>query len=130
MKRVALTTKQKAFVAAYDGNATEAARAAGYSGSDATLATAGYRLMRHAEVRAAINAREEGALAPLVLTREERQELWSRMAMDEKLDASVRLRASELLGKSQADFTERVEIKGELTLLELIRESMGKNREG
>ena len=129
MSKPKLTPRQARFVAAYDGNATKACRAAGYVGDDATLAQQGYRLMRRSDIRELIAAREEGSLAPVILTREERQELWSRLAADPGIEPSVRLRASELLGKSQADFTERLEVKGELTLLELIRESRGK-REG
>lgn len=122
--RSKLTPRQRAFVEAFAGNGTEAARKAGYAGDSATLATCAYRLLRNAEVREAIEAREEGSLAPLVMSREERQELWSRLAADPEIDPAIRLKASELLGKSQADFTERVEVKGELTLSVLIRESL------
>lgn len=123
-----LTSRQLKFIAAYDGNATQAARLAGYSGSSATLAQAGYHLMRNPEVRDAIAAREEGVLAPLVMSREERQELWSRLAADPDIESSIRLKASELLGKSQADFTERLEVKGELTLLELVKRARAKDK--
>ena len=54
-----LNERQRKFVERYmaHGNATQAARKAGYKGDEATLATAGWRLMRNAEVRAAIEAR-------------------------------------------------------------------------
>ena len=53
-----LTEKQRAFVAAYigeaRGNATQAARLAGYSGGDAACAVMGSELLRHPKVTQAI----------------------------------------------------------------------------
>lgn len=128
-KKDALTSKQRRFVAAYEGNGTAAAREAGYKGEAGTLAVTAYHLLRNPKVRDAILKREEGTLAKLVMTREERQELWSEIAADPSLEPRDRLKASELLGKSQADFTERLEVKGELTLVDLVRESMAKKPE-
>lgn len=123
---MAFTLRQQKFIKAFAGNATEACRKAGYWGDDATLATQGWRLLRNAEVRAAIDAREEGAFAPIVLTREERQEAWSRIASDPREKTADRLKALEMLGRSQADFTEKLEVKGELTLLELVKRARSK----
>lgn len=122
---MALTPRQKKFAAAYAGNATAAAKLAGYRGDAASLGQTGYRLLRNAEVRSIIAGREEGTLEALTLTREELQQMWSRMAGDETLDPAQRLKASELLGRSRAEFTDKHEVKGELTLLELVRESKG-----
>ena len=56
-----LTGKQKAFVNAYLGeakfNATEAARLAGYSGDDTTLAAVGYENLRKPQIEAEVRAR-------------------------------------------------------------------------
>lgn len=52
-----LTAKMAAFVAAYAGNAFEAAKAAGYSGNDATLKQQAYQLMKHPLVAAALEAK-------------------------------------------------------------------------
>ncbi|HEX5704857.1 MAG TPA: terminase small subunit [Pyrinomonadaceae bacterium] len=53
-----LTLKQRAFCLAYageaNGNATEAARIAGYKGDDATLSVTGFRMLRKANIEAAI----------------------------------------------------------------------------
>lgn len=125
---MAPTSRQKKFAATFDGNATESARRAGYAGDDPTLATQGYRLLRNAEVAKLIAAREEGALEKLTLSLVERQQLWSEIAVDRKQSMRDRLKASELLGRSQGDFTDRLEVKGELTLLELVRESMGSKK--
>jgi hypothetical protein len=46
-----------------------------------------------------------------IATREDRQSFWTEVMRD-KLEKMVdRLRASELLGKSQADFVDRMEVK-------------------
>lgn len=121
-----LTPRQRKFAEVYEGNGVEAARVAGYTGSPGTLAVTAYHLLRLPKVRELISAREEGVLASLTMNREERQELWSRLAADPDIEPSIRLKASELLGKSQADFTERLEVKGELTLVDLIREARSK----
>jgi phage terminase small subunit len=54
-----LTDKQQRFVEEYcvDFNATQAAIRAGYSKNTATAATTGYRMLRNAEISAAIDAR-------------------------------------------------------------------------
>lgn len=118
-----LTVRQRRFAEAYTGNGVEAAQLAGYTGSKATLAVTAYHTLRHPKVRELIAKRDDGVLNSLRLNREERQELWSRMAVDPDLDAAARLRASELLGKSEADFTEKLEVKGELTLEMLVMAS-------
>jgi hypothetical protein len=42
------------------------------------------------------------------MTRQQRQQFWSKVAGDESQEMKDRLRASELLGKSEADFTENL----------------------
>ena len=53
-----LTPKQRRFVEAYKGNATEAARLAGYSGDDNVLGVTGYDLLRNPKIFHAIAERE------------------------------------------------------------------------
>lgn len=109
---MALTEKQRKFVEAYmgpaKGNATEAARMAGYSGNENTLGVTGLRLLRNAKITEAVEERQKAD--PLVADREERQRFWSTVMRDESADMKDRLKASEILGKSQADFTEKVDI--------------------
>ena len=61
--RATLTLKQQLFVEAYigpaRGNATEAARKAGYTGNDATLAQVAAENMRRPQILALINSRVE-----------------------------------------------------------------------
>lgn len=119
-----LNSREQKFVHVYEGNGADAAKAAGYLGVGHSLAVQGSRLLRKPEIRMAISKRTEADVERHILSREERQELWSRIALDETQDAADRLKALELLGKSQADFTEKLEVKGELTLPQLVRESM------
>lgn len=111
-----LTLKEERFVAAYTGNGVEAARAAGYSGDNDTLAANASRLLTRDRVKAALAARSTKELRPLVKNRLERQQWWSHVMADEAAALRDRIRASELLGRSEADFTEKLEVKGELTL--------------
>lgn len=102
-----LTYKQRRFVDCYAGNGVEAARKAGYQGNANTLHVVAAENLRKPTILAAIEARQEDERQPDIMDRQARQRLWSRMARDESLSVSDRLRASELLGKSEADFTDK-----------------------
>lgn len=104
-----LTPKQAAFVQLYDGNGTEAARRAGYKGSDNTLAQTARDLLRNPQIQKGIGARNNKALAPDIADRQERQSFWTKTLRNEDIEMKERLKASELLGKSEADFTEKHE---------------------
>lgn len=105
-----LTPRQQAFVDAYAGNATAAALAAGYS--EKTARSQGQRLLTNADIKDAIKEREAQRLAPTIATRQERQEFWTAVVRDEEEQMKNRLKAAELLGKSEGDFLERREITG------------------
>lgn len=135
---MALTPKQQKFVDAYDGNGTAAARAAGYAGTDATLSQVASENLRKPEVLAAIQARNQvpGSVRAAVVqaghiaTRAERQAMWTKVMLDDKARLADRLKASELLGKSEADFVERLQHEGKLTLEQLVLASQRKPEEG
>ena len=117
-----LTAKQQAFVEAYAGNATAAALAAGYSKKSARVQ--GRRLITKDNVAKAIKEREAKRLAPTIATRQERQEFWTSVLRSEDEAMKDRLKAAELLGKSEGDFLERVEMDMTLSpaaILEKIR---------
>ncbi len=99
-----LTPKQQRFVDAYDGNATQAARIAGYKNARVS----GSLNMTKVDITSAIAAREGKRRKKTIKTREQRQEFWSDTMDDTEQDIQARLRASELLGKSEADFTENI----------------------
>ena len=107
-----LTVKQQRFVEAYNGNATRAAIEAGYS--ERWAASNIDKLLKNTEIQAAIKGREQTRIDGFIATREERQRFWTRIMRDENADIKDRLRASEVLGRSEGDFIERVEVKGEL----------------
>lgn len=121
-----MTAKQKMFVAAYSGNATEAARAAGYSSK--TAYSQGQRLLKNAEVAEAIREREGARTGALVATREARQEFWTAVMMNEELPMKERLRASELLGRSEGDFLEKSAVQVEAITPASILENVYRNR--
>ena len=105
-----LTDKQQRFVDAYNGNATQAAIAAGYS--EKTARSMGRENLTKPYILAEIRSREVKRRTPMIASREERQAFWSATMRDTGEDMKNRLKASELLGKSEADFVERQEISG------------------
>lgn len=115
-----LTEKQRRFVEAYSangGNATRAAEAAGYKNPHPQ----GAQTLRNVTVRAALERLRSEATQSAIATREQRQAFWTRVMMGHERDAegnpprmADRLKAAELLGKSQADFVERRELSGEV----------------
>lgn len=105
-----LTTRQKRFIEAYSGNAAEAARAAGYSPKTADKIAS--QLMDKQEIIDAIHAREKERTSAEIMTREQRQIFWSSIMRDDSQRITDRLRASELLAKSEGDFIVRQEITG------------------
>jgi phage terminase small subunit len=119
-----LSERERRFVEAYmgeaAGNATKAAELAGYSKISARQQ--GARLCTKAAIRAAID--ERTAADPQIADRTARQRLWSDIAFGRGAyaDAALkdRLKASELLGKSQADFIERHEHSGQVSLVDLL----------
>jgi phage terminase small subunit len=111
-----MTHKQKAFVEHYAGNATEAAIKAGYSRK--TAYSQGERLLKNVEVSAAIKNRERMESHARIATRQRRQEFWTGVMVNGQAEMKDRLKASELLGKSEGDFLDRVAAKhdGELII--------------
>lgn len=107
-----LTTKQQKFVDAYQGNATEAALFAGYSKKTAPFI--GAENLKKPQVLAAIKARQEKEAAPIIASRQDRQKFWSLTMSDKNADMKDRLKASELLGKSEADFTDNLNVRASL----------------
>jgi phage terminase small subunit len=114
------STKQKLFIESYSGNATEAARTAGYDGSDAVLAQIGHENMRKPEIVSEIKNRENKIVSNTIVTRVQRQEFWSSIMMDGSFDIYARIKASELLAKSEGDFIKKDESKSTVTLEQLV----------
>ena len=107
-----MTDKQVKFITEYtkDFNATQAAIRAGYSPK--TAYSQGQRLLKNAEIQRVMNEHRDKGIAD----RETRQKFWSDTMQDNQEDMKNRLRASELLGKSECDFIERAEIKNDVQI--------------
>uniref|UniRef100_A0A6M3LEV8 Putative terminase n=1 Tax=viral metagenome TaxID=1070528 RepID=A0A6M3LEV8_9ZZZZ len=123
-----LTIKQQRFVDYYDGNATQAAEKAGFSKPNVQ----GARLLKNVSIHRALKTRENRRRKGHIWTREERQRFWTRVASGEETQPAVtgtdaegnsivsnippkmpdRLKASELLGRSEADFIDKMALGG------------------
>jgi hypothetical protein len=138
-----ITPKQRIFVEAYDGDPIYAARIAGYEGADAYLTKVTNTLLEKPLIIEAIKQRTRYMtdLKKTIATREERQQLWSDVMRNEdphrieELDSNgvplpitnipllTRMKASELLGKSEADFIDKVETTVTHSLSDLVMQS-------
>ena len=120
MPKKPLTVKQQRFVDFYDGNATDAARKAGYKGNALTLGQVGKENLEKPHIKKAIQARETKRSASNIADREERQQFWTESMRDGEIDIKDKLKASELLGRSEADFTDNVHHKGAGNLMTVV----------
>jgi phage terminase small subunit len=107
-KKRELTLKQQKFVAYYSGNGADAARKAGYSGDENVLKSIAFENLTKPYIRAAIKKRNDDCIEPLIATRMDRQKFWSKVMTSPRTTMRDRLKAAELLGKSEADFTDNV----------------------
>jgi len=102
------TAKQQRLIDCYVGDIKEAAEKANISYGYAR------NLMTKSDTLEAIRNRENAETRRRIATRQQRQQFWTRTMTDESVSMGDRLRASELLGKSEADFIDVV--KGESTM--------------
>lgn len=125
-----LSERERRFVECYmgaaAGNATKAARLAGYAQTTAEKQAS--RLLAKVGIQSAIAARASSD--PAVWTREDRQRFWTRVASGADVFSTAslrdRLKASELLGRTQGDFIERHHVEGRITL----EQALTASREG
>jgi phage terminase small subunit len=112
-----LTEKQRRFVEAFtgeaQGNATKAAKLAGYSGDEKALAVRGAEIVRNRKVQQAIEEARASVTSEAIATREERQTFLTRTMRDGGIEPKDRIKACEVLGKMQGDFIEKHEVKHE-----------------
>jgi len=100
------TTKQQRLIDCYAGDIKEAA--------DKAEISYGYarNLMTKSDILEAVKNRQDTEVRPKdIADRQERQKFWTQMMRDTSEDAKDRLKASDLLGKSEADFTENLSHK-------------------
>lgn len=103
-----LTARQKRFVDAYEGNATAAARAAGFKNPNVYADD----LMKNPRVIAAIQEREKERRSKIIATRDERLRRLTEIMRDLTQKTTDRLRAIEIMCRAEGDFIERQEITG------------------
>ena len=108
-----MTLKQRLFVDAYlgpgAGNATEAARRAGYRGDDGTLAQVGHENLKKPEILAAVEARMQEAAM-------ETDEVLAELSKIARMDAtsssalSSKVRALEILAKIHGMMSDKLNL--------------------
>lgn len=138
-----ITNQHRLFIEAYDGNASLAMRKAGFQGSDQELEMKGSALLRNPTILEALKVRSRylASTAKLIATRDERQAFWTAIMRNEDPNARpelndkgvakipdnvpmpMRLKASELLGKSETDFIEKIDVHHNLSITDIIKES-------
>ena len=100
------TIKQQCFIDCYDGDIKKAAKKARIS------YVYGRTLYTKSYILEAIKHRQDTEVRPkTIMSRQQRQQFWSEVAKNEDVEWRDRLRASELLGKSEADFTDNLSHK-------------------
>lgn len=119
MAKDKFTSKQQKFIDLYEGNGTRAAKEAGYSGDENALGVIASGLLRNIKISDAIKKRQSKSPdtkehSKRIASREDRQAFWTKIMDNDKSEMRDRLKASELLGRSNADFTDRVEVSGDL----------------
>lgn len=107
-----LTLKQAAFVDAYmgvaRGNATEAARIAGYKGNDNTLRVVGGENLLKPAIASAIDERRQQVASSRIMTIEQMQEMLTQIAANNAdADPQVAINAVKELGKMQGAYIDR-----------------------
>jgi len=114
-----LTPKQQKFADFYiqTGNSTESAIRAGYSKN--TACEMGYENLRKPHILNYVNERNESLESSRIADMKEIKEFWTRIVRGEELDrdeetllAKDRLKASELIAKTNGAFLDRVEHSG------------------
>lgn len=118
---IKLTPRQRKFVDLYEGNATKAAIQAGYSKK--TAYSIGQENLKKPEIIKALQERAKKETAPLVGDRQARQQFWTKVFRDEAVEMKDRLKASELLGRSEGDFVEKILHQGLESLADRIKEA-------
>lgn len=119
----ALTPRQRLFVESYAGNGTQAAIAAGCSEKTAPVTAS--KWLKLPKVIEALRRRDEKRSKATIASREEILEMWSEVARDSSARTETRLKAGELLEKARGGFTQKLEVRGELQLIDLLREAAG-----
>lgn len=115
-----MNQRKRAFCEAYliSGNATDAAREAGYSPRSAR--SIGQRLLTFDDVREYLEQRNQEISAANTAQMEEVRQFWTATMRDENMKPADRLKASELLAKTYGAFLERLEVDADVKTREVM----------
>lgn len=107
-----LTIKQKKFADEYiiSGNIYQSMLSAGYSENYAK--SDGCKILENPSVKNYIEERTKEAELPKIASMQEIHEFWANMVRDENARPNDRLKASELIAKTQGAFLDKVEVTG------------------
>ena len=105
-----MSPKQKKFCELYAacGNATEAARQAGYS--EKTAKQQGARLLTNVDLQDYIHELQEDDARQRIASAAQIKAFWSDVMRDSSQKTADRLKASEFLGKTAGIFVEKIEV--------------------
>lgn len=122
-----LSLKERRFVDAYlgsaNGNATKAARQAGYGSTAKSSSVLGARLLGKVSVRRAIENRLARATRASVMSADARDVLLSDIARNPKADVRDRIRAIAELNKVTGRHSIKHTVAGRLTLADALEAS-------
>lgn len=109
-----LNARQKAFCEYYVacGNATEAAKKAGYSDSYAKNRI--HELLKNVGICGYIEELQQKAQTSRIMSAIERREFLTKMILKEDAKDTDRLKALDILNKMDGEYTEKVQLSGEL----------------
>ena len=109
-----LNARQKSFCEFYvaSGNATDAATKAGYSETYSKTRT--NVLLQNVEICRYIEEIQEKAKSSRIMTAIERREFLTSMIKDGAVKDTDRLKALDILNKMDGEYTQKLEVKGEL----------------
>ncbi len=83
---------------------------AGYAGGWKVHQVRGHNLLKNPDIIREIDKRRKVSTLKKIASREERQAFWTSVMNDKSQLMRDRLKASEILGKCQGDFIERLDV--------------------
>ncbi len=133
----------KQFVLSYNGDSAEAMRLAGYVGTQQELAKKGDALLKTPDIADAIRERSKylASSIRIIAQREEIQGFWTDVMRNEdpyakpvvdkngvtqpaeNIPLPTRLKASEQLAKSEGMFIERIDIRSQVSFVEIVQDA-------
>lgn len=138
-----LNEKMRQFVLSFSGDVAEAMRLAGYTGTQQQLENRGNELLKTPAIVEAIKERSKynASSVRMVAQREEIQKFWTDVMRnedpyakpvvdkngvtqpEENIPLPTRLKSAELLAKSEGMFIERIDVRSQVSFVEIVQEA-------